>query len=292
MIKVVGVEYEQGGQKKQVKGTVILATGGYGSDFGPDSILAQVNGKVSVDGQFPDMLKLSTTNGDHCTGDGIKMAQAIGAESVDLNWVQVHPTGLVHPDEPNAKVKFLAAEALRGCGAIILDKHGKRISNELGRRDYVSGRMWKNEGPFRLVLNSKASNEIAYKMEKRKDENEGPYKAYGGGQTYDPWGKKFFHNYPIEVADTFHVAIIEPCIHYCMGGLKVNEHAEVLSKDGAIPGLFGAGEVNGGIHGQNRLGGSSLLDCVAYGRVAGRSASKLMFSRACGVADPVKPKRN
>jgi succinate dehydrogenase/fumarate reductase flavoprotein subunit len=241
--------------------------------------------------------------------------------------VQVHPTGLVHPDEPNAKVKFLAAEALRGCGAIILDKHGKRIANELGRRDYVSGRMWKNEGPFRLVLNSKASteiawhckhykgrrvmkqfktgadmakemgiapevlektfkeyNEIAYKMEKRKDENEGPYKAYGGGMSYDPWGKKYFHNYPIEVADTFHVAIIEPCIHYCMGGLKVNEMAEVLNKDGPIPGLFGAGEVNGGIHGQNRLGGSSLLDCVAYGRVAGRSASKLVFSRVSGVS--------
>jgi len=325
--KVVGVEYEQGGQKKQVKGTVILATGGYGADFEKDSILAQVNGKVSVDGTFPDMMKLSTTNGDHCTGDGIKMGVAIGAETVDLNWVQVHPTGLVHPDEPDAKVKFLAAEALRGCGAIILDKHGKRIANELGRRDYVSCRMWKSEGPFRLVLNSKASteiawhckhykgrrvmkqfktgadlakemglapevldktfkeyNEIAQKMEKRKDENEGPYKAYGGGMSYDPWGKKFFHNYPIEVADTFHVAIIEPCIHYCMGGLKVNEHAEVLGKDGPIPGLFGAGEVNGGIHGQNRLGGSSLLDCVAYGRVAGRSASKLMFSRACGVA--------
>merc|ERR1719214_507236 len=144
--KVCGVEYEQGGQKKQVKGIVILATGGYGADFGSDSILAKVNGKVSVDGQFPDMLKLSTTNGDHCTGDGIKMAEAIGAECVDLNWVQVHPTGLVHPDEPDAKVKFLAAEALRGCGALILDKHGNRIANELGRRDYVTGMMWKNQG--------------------------------------------------------------------------------------------------------------------------------------------------
>jgi succinate dehydrogenase/fumarate reductase flavoprotein subunit len=78
------------------------------------------------------MLKLSTTNGDHCTGDGIKMAEAIGAECVDLNWVQVHPTGLVHPDEPDAKVKFLAAEALRGVGGIVLNAEGKRFANELG----------------------------------------------------------------------------------------------------------------------------------------------------------------
>merc|ERR1712078_647916 len=165
----MGVEYEQGGATKQVKGVVILATGGYGSDFGPDSILAKVNGKVSVDGQFPDMLKLSTTNGDHCTGDGIKMAEAIGAECVDLNWVQVHPTGLVHPDEPDAKVKFLAAEALRGVGGLLLDMDGNRFCNELGRRDYVTGMMWKNKGftqgnctGFFLCLNGKASEEITW----------------------------------------------------------------------------------------------------------------------------------
>jgi len=321
------VEYEQGGEMKSAKGNVVLATGGYGADFGADSLLAQVNGKVSVDGTFPDMMKLSTTNGDHCTGDGIKMALGVGAETVDMNWVQVHPTGLVHPDEPTAKVKFLAAEALRGCGALILDKNGKRIANELGRRDYVSCRMWKSQGPFRLVLNSKASaeiawhvkhyksrkvmkafksgadlakemglapdaldatfkeyNELAEKMAKRKDPNEGPYKAYGGGMSYDPWGKKFFHNYPFEIADQFNVAIIEPCIHYCMGGVKVDKNAQVHGKSGPIDGLFGAGEVNGGIHGENRLGGSSLLDCVAYGRVAGRSASKKALMDASGLA--------
>merc|ERR1719197_524753 len=320
--KVVGVEYEQGGQEKQVKGIVILATGGCGADFGSDSILAQVNGKVSVDGQFPDMLKLSTTNGDHCTGDGIKMATAIGAETVDLNWVQVHPTGLVHPDEPEAKVKFLAAEALRGCGALILDKNGQRIANELGRRDYVTGRMWDNKtGPYRLVLNSKASkeiawhckhyksrkimkfyksgadlakemgideahlaktfadyNEIADKMTKEGDNNKGTYDAYGGGKTYDSWGKKFFHNFPFETSDEFNVSIIQPCIHYCMGGVQVTAEAEVIGQDDKIiPGLYCAGEVMGGIHGENRLGGSSLLDCVVFGRISGAEASKYLL---------------
>merc|ERR1712054_565554 len=81
-----------------------------------------------------------------CTGDGLKMSMAVGADTVDLEWIQVHPPGLVHPEEPDAKVKFLAAEALRGVGGVLLDMEGKRFANELGRRDYVTGQMWKNKG--------------------------------------------------------------------------------------------------------------------------------------------------
>jgi len=72
------------------------------------------------------------------------------------------PTGLVKPDDPDAKVKFLAAEALRGVGGLVLDANGKRFANELGRRDYVTGEMWKNKPPFRLCLNKKASDEIIW----------------------------------------------------------------------------------------------------------------------------------
>merc|ERR1712064_187498 len=77
-------------------------------------------------------------------------------------WVQVHPTGLVKPDDPDAKVKFLAAEALRGVGGLVFDANGKRFANELGRRDYVAGEMWKNKPPFRLCLNKAASDEIIW----------------------------------------------------------------------------------------------------------------------------------
>merc|ERR1711966_518675 len=93
---------------------------------------------------------------------GIKMGEAVGARSVDLEWVQVHPTGLVKPDDADAKIKFLAAEALRGVGGLIFDADGKRFANELGRRDYVTGEMWKNKGPFRLCLNAAASEEIIW----------------------------------------------------------------------------------------------------------------------------------
>ena len=81
------------------------------------------------------------------------MGTAIGARTLDLEWVQVHPTGLVNPKDPEAKVKFLAAEALRGVGGLIFNSKGERFANELGRRDYVTGRMWENQGPYRLCLN-------------------------------------------------------------------------------------------------------------------------------------------
>jgi len=306
---VVGIDYEQDGKTHQAHGPVIIATGGYGADYEKDSILQKYR---------PDLSSFPTTNGEHSTGDGIKISMRdAGADAVDLEWVQVHPTGLVNPKEPDAKVKFLAAEALRGCGGIILDADGKRIANELGRRDYVSGCMLKNKGPFRLLLNGKASKELdwhtrhytgrglmkkynnmkeladdmkapyknfeetfklynGYWEKQQKDPENGPYDAYGGGKAWDPFGKKFYHNMPVELDDAYHVAIITPVVHYTMGGICVAADANVLSKGKPIPGLYGAGEVNGGIHGENRLGGSSLLDCVVFGRVSGKSAAKYL----------------
>lgn len=151
--KVVGVEYEQGGQLKKEYGPVIIATGGYAADFTESSLLKKYR---------PELWDLPTTNGDHCTGDGIKMTLDLGANTIHMDKVQVHPTGLVDPNEPDAKVKFLAAEALRGVGGILLTADGVRFADELGHRDYVTGLMWKNKGPFRLVLNSKAGKEIEW----------------------------------------------------------------------------------------------------------------------------------
>lgn len=125
---VTGVVYEtEKGTTHEVRGVVILATGGYGADFTPDSLLAKhrksnqlCNCYLQMNVIFaerhilfskgPDLLGLPTTNGPHCTGDGIKMAESIGAGLADITQVQVHPTGLVDPSDPDAKVKFLAAE--------------------------------------------------------------------------------------------------------------------------------------------------------------------------------------
>merc|ERR1712063_223060 len=270
--------------------------GGYGADFSNDSLLQKYR---------PDLAHLPTTNGDHCSGDGIKMALAVGGSTKDMERVQVHPTGLVNPDEPDAKVKFLAAEALRGCGALLLDANGKRFCNELGRRDYVSGEMFKGKGPFRLVLNGAASKEIEWHCkhyvgrglmkpfkhgrELAKDmgvsvetlkETFAKYNAVAEKGS-DEFGKKFFHNHPFSVDDYFNVAMVTPVIHYCMGGIHVSPKSEVLTDAGVpVPGLFCTGEVMGGTHGINRLGGSSLLDCVVFGRVSGRNVSSYVFQKA------------
>lgn len=294
--KVVGVKYTKDGNTYSEYGPVIIATGGFGADFEPDSLLAKYR---------PDLLHLPTTNGDHCTGDGLKMSMKIGGASVDMDSIQVHPTGLVNPKDPNAKVKFLAAEALRGVGGLIVDNQGKRIANELGTRDYVTGRMNEvNKYPYRLILNSAASKEIEWHckhyvgrglMKKcssgadvakeigiSTNELKSTFDKYNKNAKdgHDEFGKKFYHNVPITMNDNFHVAIITPVVHYCMGGIKINEEASIIRDDKSpIEGLWAAGEVAGGVHAKNRLGGSGLLGCVVYGRVSGASAAKYLFNR-------------
>lgn len=106
------------------------------------------------------------------------------------------------------------------------------------------------------------------------------YNDIADGKKKDHWGKKYFHNGPFSVDDTFHVALMEPVLHFTMGGIEINDQAQCLNSSGKpFDGLFVCGELAGGVHGANRLGGSSLLGCVVYGRVAGDSASKYLFQR-------------
>merc|ERR1712054_636015 len=212
-----------------------------------------------------------------------------------------------------------------GVGGLVIDKEGKRFANELGRRDYVTGEMWKNKPPFRLCLNKLASDEIIwhckhytgrgvmkyyasgadlakdmwvsidtlvathnahYEAAKKteKDPDGGSWPAYPSGKSWDEVsgktgsGKKFYHNIIDGSAvktQEFYVAIITPVIHYCMGGLEIDAEGAVMGANGkAIKGLYCAGEVAGGVHGNNRLGGNSLLDCVVFGRVTGKAAAK------------------
>ncbi|KAH6669346.1 putative fumarate reductase [Halenospora varia] len=298
--KITGVKYEFDGESSDLYGPVILATGGYAADFTETSLLKK---------HRPDTFHLSSTNGVHATGDGQKMVMAIGGNGIDMDKVQVHPTGLVDPKDPGSKWKFLAAEALRGEGGLLLNADGDRFCDELGHRDYVSGEMWKEKDkgkfPIRLLLNSKASNvldfhtrhysgrglmkkmtgkELAKEIGCTPDHLQGTFKAYNeiaDGKKKDPYGKKFFHNGPLDIDDDFHVAVMEPVLHFTMGGIEINDKAQILNSEGKpFEGLYACGELAGGVHGANRLGGSSLLGCVVYGRVAGDTASNYLFQNA------------
>lgn len=91
----------------------------------------------------------------------------------------------------------------------------------------------------------------------------------------------FFNALPFQADDTFHVAVVTPVIHYTMGGVAADAESHVLDKGGrVIPGVYVAGEAMGGVHGHNRLGGSSLLDCVVFGRVSGTNAARDLLARA------------
>ena len=296
---ITGCTYEFNGESHSIDGVVILATGGYAADFSETSLLKQWR---------PDTFHLSSTNGTHATGDGHKMLMAIGANDIDMDKVQVHPTGLIDPKDPDSKWKFLAAEALRGEGGLLLNADGQRFADELGHRDYVSGEMWKEKEkkkwPIRLVLNSKASNvldfhtrhysgrglmkkmtgaELAQEIGCGSDALSKTFQQYNAvaeGKQKDPFGKKYFHNLPFEINDTFHVALMEPVLHFTMGGIEINDKAKVLNGEHKpFEGLYACGELAGGVHGANRLGGSSLLGCVVYGRVAGNSASQHLFQK-------------
>ena len=291
--KVTGCEYTGAdGKAVTVSGkAVIVSTGGYGAGgLFEGSLLYEVR---------PDLCHLPTTNGEHCTGDGISFSKDIGAACVDLQHVQVHPTGLVHLDDADNRVKFLAAEALRGEGGILIDRDGNRFCNDLGTRDYVSMNMWQhNKGPYRLILNESSYSNIAWHckhycgrrvmkhyesgtdiakdMGIPAEQLQASFDTYNGfaKNKNDPWGKKFFNGVPLNVNQKFMCAVVTPVVHYTMGGLKINGKCQVLSETtgSTVPGLYSAGEATGGVHGRNRLGGSALLECVALGRVAGQNA--------------------
>jgi len=139
--RVVGVVYKaEDGSEQQLHGNVIFTAGGFANDRkGSDSLLAKY---------VPQLSKLPTTNGPWATGDIIKATAADGLSLVDMDQVQVHPTGFIEPSKPDAETKFLAPEALRGCGALLLDSSGRRFVNELGRRDYVTNSIFDHCGRY------------------------------------------------------------------------------------------------------------------------------------------------
>ncbi|CAJ0600261.1 unnamed protein product [Cylicocyclus nassatus] len=314
---VTGVNVIKDGKRSEVNGkAVILTTGGFSADR---------NEEASLLHEFAsDKLRFPTTNGPWARGDGVKMARAMGAKVIGMDRVQVHPTAFVDPADPGAGTKFLAAEALRGKGAILINLDGVRFANELGRRDYLTGRILQDCKPITkfnngsagltsaiMIMNDEAVDgfgrasfsfyhivkkfftkydtmeafanaaDIPYTKLKQtiEDYNKFVEKNKDGKKEKDSFGKTVF---PVafDLDKPVYAAIITPAIHYTMGGLKIDKQARVINEYTTAPfkGLLAAGEVTGGVHGANRLAGNSLLECVVFGRVAGRNAAATNYS--------------
>ena len=255
---------------------VVLATGGFGANL--DMVVKYK----------PELKGFMTTNAPGIQGQGIEMAQAIGAATVDMDQIQIHPT-------VEANTAALITEGLRGDGAVLINAEGKRFIDEVGTRDVVSAAEIAQTGSYSwLVVDqamADASSVIQGYIKKGYTVTGATYEELGKAmgvdaaafaETMEKWngyveakndpdfGRTSFAN-PLNTAPYYAVKVTAG-VHHTMGGLKINANTEVLNEKGeVIPGLFAAGEVTGGVHGANRLGGNAVTEIIVSGRTAAQA---------------------
>ena len=261
--------------------SVVIATGGFGANA------------EMVEKYKPELKGFATTNAEGAQGQGIDMATAAGAATVDMNQIQIHPT--VHIEEDGNA--HLITEGLRGDGAILVNAEGKRFYDEVSTRDKVSAAIIEQTDKSAWLVVDQAmvdkSAVIAGYIKSGYTVTGATYeelaKAMGVDEatftsTMNTWnqaveaksdaefGRTSFAN-PLTTAPYYAIKIT-PAVHHTMGGIVINPKAEVLNEKGeAISGLYAAGEVTGGVHGANRLGGNAVADFVVFGRISGQSAA-------------------
>ena len=257
---------------------VVLTTGGFGANLD------------MVTEYKPELKGFMTTNAAGAQGQGIEMATAIGAGTVDMDQIQIHPT-------VEANTAALITEGLRGDGAVLINAEGKRFIDEVGTRDVVSAAEIAQTGSYSWLVVDQAMvdassviqgyikkgytvtgqtyEELAKAMgvdEAAFAETMNTWNGYVDAKNDPDFGRTSFAN-KLDTAPYYAIKVTAG-VHHTMGGLTINTNTEVLKEDGSvIPGLFAAGEVTGGVHGANRLGGNAVADFTVFGRIAGKAAS-------------------
>lgn len=293
---VVYIDHASGQNVRKVIRTsnVIFATGGFG--YSKEMLQKYSNG----------LENLPTTNGAQTTGDGQTILERLGAQMIDMDQIQIHPTGFIDPNDRSNNWKFLAAEALRGLGGILLNPlDGKRFVNEVSTRDAVTAKIqsvcpqddnrallvmseelykeYKNNMDFYIfkkLINKMTVQELItnFNLPIVPDELILDLSTYHQIEAKTLGRTHFKNTFGNAISDDteIYVAEITPVVHFTMGGAKINEKAQILNKKDRplAKGIYGAGEVTGGVHGSNRLGGSSLLECVVFGRTAAKEIAK------------------
>ena len=262
---------------------VVIAAGGFGANLD------------MVASYKPELKGFMTTNAAGLQGQGIAMAQAVGAAVVDMDQIQIHPT-------VQADTAALITEGLRGDGAILVNAEGKRFIDEVGTRDVVSAAEIAQTGSYSwlivddamlqasatiqgyvkkgFVFSGATYEELAAATGMPADAFAATMNAWNGyvAAKNDPdFGRVSFAN-PLDTAPYYAIKVTAG-IHHTMGGVAINTETQVLTAEGTvIPGLFAAGEVTGGVHGANRLGGNAVSDFVVFGRIAGENAAELALA--------------
>ncbi|QYH51551.1 flavocytochrome c [Liquorilactobacillus hordei] len=276
----VAISIDEGVQKTIVGRSIVIATGGFGA------------GSEWIKKYRPELLNYKTTNHSGATGDGLLMAQEIGAELIQMEMIQIHPT--VQQDTPHA---YLIGETVRGEGAILVSNEGKRFVDELNTRKVVSRAITSlPEKSAYLIFDEKVRSRVkaiefynhiglvesaatvAELAEVLKIDKQNLTSTLAGWnkavttKSDTEFGRKTGMNNKLD-AGPFYAIHVAPAVHYTMGGIHVDERTRVLDGNGyVIPGIFAAGEVAGGLHGNNRIGGNSIAETVVFGRQAAQQA--------------------
>ena len=280
--RINGVEVKSGDLTKKVDAkAVILATGGFGAS------------KEYIERFRPDLKDYKTTNQPGATGDGLKLAENVGAELMQMNLVQVHPT--VQQDHPHV---YLIGEAVRGEGAILVNAQGERFVNELNTRKIVSNAITAlpehsaylifDQGirdrakaiefydKTGLVVHGDTIEDLAQNLNMDPATLKATVNTWNQAVTNHD-DEQFHRTTGMDRGITkpgFFAIHIAPAIHYTMGGIHITPKTQVLDGNGdIIKGLFAAGEVAGGLHGNNRVGGNSIAETIVFGRQAGQQVT-------------------
>ncbi|MFW5694734.1 MAG: flavocytochrome c [Alkalispirochaeta sp.] len=259
-------------------GAVVMAAGGFGAN--PEMLVAN----------DPSLEGFGTTNHPGATGDAFDLVDQLDVALVDMEYIQTHPT--VVPGEGK-----MITEAVRGNGAILVNRSGERFVNELDTRDVVSGAELEQDGGTALLVFDQGVRESLSAVESyinaglvtEGDDVAALAEAIGApaeqleatidryNATVDEGSDSEFgrDSLPRQLNSGPYYAIeVGPAVHHTMGGIEIDTEARVLTSQGrTVPRFFAAGEATGGVHGTNRLGGNALADIITFGRIAGSNAA-------------------
>ena len=277
----VKVQNADGSSYTLTSKAVIIATGGFGANLDMVTRLQ------------PSLSGFATLNHPGATGDAFGWVTAIGGDTIQMANIQIHPTA-------EATNHILITEAVRGNGAILVNHGGQRFCNEMDTRDVVSAAILEQDGGEAFLIFDQAVRQSLASIEtyanqhllvegvsveelaslvgiplEKLSESVSRYNDQQKKGIDDDFGRSATEMTRSLETPPYYAVCVTPAIHHTMGGLSVNTETQVLRADGSpIPGLYAAGEVTGGLHGANRLGGNGVADIVVNGRLAGMTASK------------------